>query len=185
MPWCLSANRWRKRRGSSDLTEPIYILTAQLDDASFRWLDALRQQHFPPERNVLSAHLTMFHRLSPSQIERLQGVPLPATALPVAFDKVSFLGFGNAIHATSPQLERLRADVKAALGDGLSRQDDQRWTPHVTIQNKAPAETARALHAELTHTFESRAGMVIGLQVWEYLGGPWKHAQALPFGTTS
>ncbi len=163
------------------MTEPVYILTAQLDDASFAWLDGLRRAHFPPERNVLSAHLTMFHRLSPTQIERLQRAALPEAPLPVVFDKVMFLGFGNAIHAASPVLERLRADVKTAIGVGLSRQDDQRWTPHVTIQNKAPAETARALHASLTHMFQERTGTITGLQLWEYLGGPWKRTCALPF----
>jgi len=181
MPWCRSASRWQRRRGSSDLTDPVYILTAQLDDESFTWLDGLRRAHFPPERNVLSAHLTMFHRLAPMQVERLQPVPLSAQPIPLQFDEVMFLGFGNAVHAASPELERLRADVKAAIGDGLSRQDDQRWTPHVTVQNKAPAETARALYADLTRTFQIRTGAVTGLQVWEYLGGPWKHIQSLPF----
>lgn len=185
MRWCRSASRWPKRRGSSDLTEPVYILTAQLDDESFAWLDSLRRQHFPRERNVLSAHLTMFHRLSPAQVERLQMVALPTAALPIVFDTVTFLGFGNAIHVASPGLERLRAEAKAAIGAGLSRQDDQRWTPHVTIQNKAPAETARALHASLTQGFLERTGSVTGLQVWEYLGGPRKHLQSRPFVATA
>jgi hypothetical protein len=41
-----------------------FILTAELDPASFAWLDWLRREHFPPERNLLPAHLTLFHRLS-------------------------------------------------------------------------------------------------------------------------
>ena len=60
------------------MTEPVAILTARLDPACFAWLDDLRRTHFPPSRNVLAAHLTMFHRLSPQQVERLQAVPLPA-----------------------------------------------------------------------------------------------------------
>lgn len=164
------------------MTDPVYILTAQLDAESFAWLDGLRRAHFPPERNVLSAHLTMFHRLSPVQIERLQAVPLPSEPIPLQFEGVMFLGFGNAIRATSPGLEQLRADVKAVIGAGLSRQDDQRWTPHVTVQNKTTAATARALYGELSQDFQTRTGSIRGLNVFEYLGGPWKPTQSLPFG---
>jgi hypothetical protein len=164
------------------MTETTYILTAQLDRDSFVWLDDLRRMHFPPARNVLSAHLTMFHRLLQPQVARLALLPLPTTAIPISFDAVTFLGFGNAIRATSPDLVRLRADIKAAVGDELSRQDSQRWVPHVTIQNKAGAAEARALHTTLTHDFPARAGSAVGLQVWAYLGGPWQLAQTLPFG---
>jgi len=37
------------------------IVTAELAPEDFAWLDALRRHHFPPERNQLRAHLTMFH----------------------------------------------------------------------------------------------------------------------------
>lgn len=181
MPWCRSASRWRKRRVLSASTEPVYILAAELDAESFAWLDALRRAYFPPERNVLSAHLTMFHRLSPLQVERLQAMQLPAGPVPLAFEGVMFLGFGNAIRATSPGLEELRADVKAIIGDGLSRQDEQRWTPHVTIQNKVAAPAARALHAVLAQDFQIRTGSACGLQVFEYVGGPWQLIRARPF----
>jgi len=43
--------------------ETTYILTAEMDDDSFAWLAGLRRRHFPPERNFLPAHLTLFHRL--------------------------------------------------------------------------------------------------------------------------
>lgn len=164
------------------MTEPVFILTAELDAGSFAWLDGLRRAHFPPERNVLSAHLTMFHRLSPSQVARLHTVPLPAEPIPLQFDQVMFLGFGNAIRATSPELEQLRAHVKVAIGAGLSRQDDQRWAPHVTIQNKTTADNAQALYAALSPAFQPRSGSVRGLDVFEYLGGPWRLMQSLTFG---
>lgn len=162
------------------MTEPTYILTAQLDAESFAWLDGLRRAHFPPARNVLSAHLTLFHRLSPQQLIALQAVVLPSAPIAVTFDAVMFLGFGNAIRASAPDLERLRADIKAEIGDDISRQDSQRWVPHVTIQNKVAADAARALQSALTRDFRTRTGSVIGLQVWHYLGGPWALAQSFP-----
>jgi 2'-5' RNA ligase superfamily protein len=49
-----------------------YILTVRLDDASFGRLQDWRMRHFPPERNYLPAHLTLFHTLSVEQIARLR-----------------------------------------------------------------------------------------------------------------
>ena len=46
---------------------PPLILTLVLDAASQAFFDRLRRQHFPPERNVLDAHLTLFHALDGEQ----------------------------------------------------------------------------------------------------------------------
>ena len=42
------------------------IVTAEIAQRDFSWLEGLRRAHFPPERNRLSAHLTLFHALPPS-----------------------------------------------------------------------------------------------------------------------
>src|SRR5919112_1744177 len=45
-------------------TEPApLILSAVLDAPVQQRLDALRRAHFPPERNHLAAHVTLFHHL--------------------------------------------------------------------------------------------------------------------------
>lgn len=159
-----------------------YVLTAEMDDDSFGWLDALRRANFPPERNVLPAHLTLFHKLAPDQIDRLRLLELPSAPLQLRFDAVTFLGAGVAIRIQSDGLERLRADAKTVMGGELSRQDKQRWRPHVTVQNKVPAEIARQLHQRLTSDFVTRAGTANGLLIWEYLGGPWKDAGRIALG---
>lgn len=164
------------------MNDKTYILTAELDDASFAWLDALRREHFPPERNVLSAHLTMFHRLSGAQIDRLQMAAMPTGSIALTFDSLRFLGSGVAVNVRSPELERLRRDIAAAIGGELSQQDSQKWTPHVTVQNKVLAANAKALFATLDENFAMRTGHATGLLVWEYLGGPWKLARRLAFG---
>ena len=163
------------------MVDPTYILTAELDEASFAWLDDLRRTHFPPARNVLSAHLTMFHLLSSAQVERLSAMPLPSVPIELTFDRLRFLGAGVAYSIQSPDLLRLRGEITAAMAGDLSRQDSQKWTPHVTVQNKVAADTARKLFAELGESFVVRGGRATGLQVFEYLGGPWKLARRLPF----
>jgi hypothetical protein len=161
--------------------DTTYILTAELDPDSFVWLDALRRAHFPPERNLLPAHLTLFHRLSSAQAGRLVGSARPSIPLPVQFDAPLLLGFGVAIRLRAPELEQLRSAMRAAMGGEFSRQDSQAWRPHVTIQNKVSAEAARHLYRTLQSGFAPRTGAVIGLLVWEYLGGPWKLIEQLRF----
>ena len=164
--------------------ETTYILTAELDEDSFAWLDGLRREHFPPERNFLAAHLTLFHRLSSEQLDRLRSIRRPSAPIELRFDRIVFLGFGIAIHVQSAELERLRSEPRVEIAGEFSRQDCQRWKPHVTIQNKVTAETARELRRRLEEEFSERIGAATGLLVWEYLGGPWKLAERLGFGET-
>ena len=42
------------------------IVTAMLPPDIFAWAEGLRRAHFPPERNLVPAHLTLFHALPPS-----------------------------------------------------------------------------------------------------------------------
>lgn len=43
-----------------------YIVTAELPGDVLAFADGLRRAHFPPERNWLVAHATLFHALAPS-----------------------------------------------------------------------------------------------------------------------
>src|ERR1700761_4579300 len=125
--------------------ETTYILTAEIDEGSFAWLDGLRRRHFPPERNFLPAHLTLFHRLSLAQAAGPRLLELPREPLALHFDGILFLGFGVALRARSAELEQLRSDARSKMGGEFSRQDSQPWKPHVTIQNKASSQAAREL----------------------------------------
>ena len=162
------------------MNRPTYILTAELDNASFHWLDQLRRTHFPPDRNVLPAHLTLFHRLSEGQLELLRGLDLPSCALHLEYAGPVLLGSGVAIRVSSPALQRLRSDLRNSLGE-LSRQDAQGWRPHVTIQTKVTAAIARKLFDDLAGRFPVRAGSMRGLLAWQYLGGPWSLAERFAF----
>lgn len=158
---------------------PTYILTAELDAESFDWLDGLRRTHFPPERNLLPAHVTLFHRLSSDQTKLLAACGLPRDPVSILFDAPILLGSGVAIRVRSPGLERLRTATRDAMGGEFPRQDSQTWRPHVTIQNKVTADAARRLFGRMQEGFEPRSGYVTGLLVWEYLGGPWRLVERL------
>jgi hypothetical protein len=163
---------------------PPLVVTARLDAAAFARLDALRRAYFPPERNHLPAHVTLFHQLPGEEERAVRGdledacagvAPLAATVTgPV------LLGRGVAFRLDAPGLERLRAGLAARWTQWLTRQDAGRLRPHVTVQNKVEPAAAKALHAQLAAAHEPYPAQVEGLLLWRYLGGPWEAVGEVP-----
>lgn len=84
------------------------------------------------------------------------------------------LGRGVAISFASPELVTLRQSLAREWADWLTPQDCARIAPHVTIQNKVSPEAARRLLDALTAEFQPRVVRGLGLNLWHYLGGPWR-----------
>lgn len=153
------------------------IVTALLGQQDFAYFDGLRRAHFPPERNQLAAHLTMFHYLIPSLEAELRqrlndetrGVPAPAARVAGLMS----LGRGTAFRIESIELETIRARLANAFAMMLIPQDAAPWRPHITIQNKVQPSEAKALIAALATDFQPRPLAIAGLAAWAYLGGPW------------
>ena len=158
------------------MTAPV-IVTALLAPADFRWLDDLRRAHFPPERNRLAAHLTLFHHLPPSLLGELDRRLRTAARGPrpgASVDRVMMLGRGVAFGVRSEGLAAIRADLAAAFAAMLTPQDAAGWRPHVTVQNKVEPRAAKALHAALSAGFAARPIGIVGLATHWYRGGPWE-----------
>ena len=156
------------------IEEPL-ILTLELDSDSFEWLNDLRKSYFPKQRNLLSAHLTLFHKLTLAQVEFMKAVlwRSPSGVVPLEFVGLRSLGGGVAVDVHAPDLVALRKTFVAAVDGDLTPQDGQGFRPHVTIQNKVTAAVARQTLATLQRDFTPRAGQGTALMVWRYLGGPW------------
>lgn len=153
------------------------IVTAEFSPSDFAWLDQLRRAHFPPDRNQLPAHLTMFHALPPSsEAEVRSTLARMATGRPprASIEGVMDLGGGVAFRVVSHDLDRIRRDLSDLFHGMLSAQDSGGWRPHVTIQNKVPLKQSRALLTGLQRTFQSRSLAISGLGLHRYLGGPWE-----------
>ncbi len=154
------------------------IVTATMGAADQRHFDRLRQAHFPPERNHLPAHLTLFHQLPPSSRDELDALirsiaadtPPPAAMVRDIYS----LGRGVAFRIESPDLLAVRARIAGRFHGLLTAQD--RGTPrlHITIQNKAVPGEARALRDALAGGFRPRALTITGLAAHLYRGGPWE-----------
>ena len=154
------------------------IVTALFGKADQAWFDSLRRAHFPPERNQLDAHLTLFHHLPPSVAEELKhrlnqetrGVRAPRARV----SGLMSLGQGVAYRIEAPELEAIRSGLLHAFAGLLTPQDAGRWRPHVTVQNKVRPILAKALLRALEADFAQRTVEVSGLASWWYRGGPWE-----------
>lgn len=153
------------------------IVTADLGAADFAWLDGERRLYFPPERNQLAAHLTMFHALPPSLETEVRGQlkaqcagPRPAATVAGLMN----LGGGVAYRVVSPELDSIRETIADHFHGSLTAQDAGVWRAHVTIQNKAPPRDAKALFDRLERDFRPRPLTIHGLVLHRYLGGPWE-----------
>lgn len=160
------------------------IVTATFGGADHARLQALRDAHFPPERNVVPVHLTLFHHLPPSlgaelaaRLSALAASPPPRASLAGLRD----LGGGTAFRVESPALEEMRADLADAFHGLLTPQDAAPWHPHVTIQNKVKRAEAVALQKRLGGAFVPSPLAIAGLASWVYEGGPWQAVRAYSF----
>jgi hypothetical protein len=160
------------------------IVTAELARPDHAWLDGLRRQHYPLERNRVPAHLTMFHALPPSLEAEARHRLALAAAGPAQSAKVAGLmdlGGGVAFRIVSDDLDRIRDDLADGFHGMLGAQDQAGWRPHVTIQNKVPVREARALLEALETGFAPRPLGISGLGLHRYLGGPWETLQTWAF----
>lgn len=165
--------------------DPPLIVTLKLDAVSFERLDGLRRMHFPPERNFLSAHVTLFHALPGSELAKirshLEQISASTPILNLAFPRVRMLGRGVAIEVMSPGLQALHDRLAACFNAWLTPQDRQGVRPHVTIQNKVSVQEARELHDALAPEWKMPPGQAAGLLLWEYKGGPWLGIEEFSF----
>ena len=160
------------------MTPAPIIVSAVFGRQDQAWFDGLRREHFPPERNQLDAHLTLFHHLPPSAADEIKhrlaeetrGVRAPQARV----GGLMSLGRGVAFRIEAPELVAVRARLAEAFTGLLTPQDAGGWRPHVTIQNKVTPNVAKLLRAELSRDFRPRAIEVAGVATWWYRGGPWE-----------
>jgi len=169
---------------AAGLNAPI-IVTAIFAGPDQAWFDRQRREYFPPERNQLDAHLTMFHHLPPSVAaeikrrlnEETRGVRAPDARV----GGLISLGRGVAYRIESPDLIGLRARLADAFTGLLTPQDQAGWRPHVTIQNKVESAEAKKTLAALQAGFNPREVQIAGLAAWWYRGGPWEQLSVHKF----
>ena len=161
------------------------IVTLAMDEDAQRWFEAQRQAYFPPALNRIPAHLSLFHSL-PGDATTRHALAESAKAQPafrMRMDGVRSMGRGVMYTFASPELMRLQRELAARFTPFLTPQDKQPLRPHVVVQNKVEPAEARLLLAQLQAGFAGREVGAVGLDWWEYLGGPWRLLERIPFRT--
>ena len=161
------------------------ILTAEMPGDLHAWANGLRRAHFPSERNVLDAHVTLFHALPPSceaEIgERCAAMARVYPPVAARLEGLMRLGRGTALKLNSPAMLALRDELADRFHGLLTPQDEHRPRLHVTIQNKVSLEEAKALQAWLAPQVHPRAFAFTGLALHAYCGGPWEFLKRWSF----
>jgi len=165
------------------LNQPL-IVTATFGAVDHGWLEGLRRQHYPPDRNQVPVHLTLFRHLPPSlerelaqRLGEISAAPPPRARIAGVMD----LGTGTAFRIDSEELEDIRAELAAAFRGMLTPQDQAPWRPHVTVQNKVIRREAIELQKTLEAGTFPRPLTIHALASWRYLGGPWEPVRTYPF----
>jgi 2'-5' RNA ligase len=160
------------------------ILTLRLNEEAFSFFNSLRITYFPPERNVLSAHLTLFHHL-PANETKIEEDALRLSQAQTVFTLrvagIVSIGKGVAYKLESSALLKIHGDLQKRWQAYLTPQDKQKLWPHVTVQNKVAPMLAKQTLEGLKPSFQPFNAYGLGLELWSYEGGPWKFLQYFPF----
>lgn len=169
--------------GPRKLRAPL-LVTAELPDDVLEWADGLRRAHYPPERNRLRAHVTLFHALPPSVEEELLEVlgalakaPLPAARI----SGLMKLDTGTALAVESAEMVDLHGAIAERMHGLLTQQDAQPLRLHVTIQNKVTSQAARALQAELALQLQPVSFRFRGFGLYAWEEGLWRPIRVVAF----
>lgn len=160
------------------------LVTAELPSDVLGWADALRRRHYPPERNRLRAHVTLFHALPPSvegELVEVLGDLARAAPPPARIDGLMKLGTGTALAIDSPAMVEHHGVIADRMHGLLTQQDAQPLRLHVTIQNKVTAQAARALQAELGPQLRPVSFRFRGFGLYAWEDGLWRPIRLVPF----
>lgn len=164
-------------------TAPL-LITAELPGDVLAWADGLRRMHYPPDRNRLRAHVTLFHALPPSaegEVRRLLSDLVKGKPPEARISGIMNLGRGTALDVDSPGMVQFHSLMAERLHGLLSAQDDRRLRLHITVQNKVEPAAAKALQAELAQSLERQKFSFRGFGLYAWEGGLWREIAQYPF----
>jgi hypothetical protein len=160
------------------------LITAELPGDILEWADALRRAHYPPERNRLRAHVTLFHALPPSAEPEIRTLLAELAAGPPPEARITGLmklGEGTTLAVDSPRTVALHGVIAERLHGLLARQHAGPLRLHITVQAKVTLEAARRLQAELGPQITPRRFRFKGLGLYGWHDGLWNPVREYRF----
>ena len=171
----------------SDLAAGLapFVLTLELDGESFSRFNELRRTHYAPERNLVPAHVTLFHRLPGDHSREIKALLVDIAAkrkrFAISAGEVKMLERGVAVFLYAPQLQALREELAAEWRPFLTDEDCHGFRPHVTIANNIFPGEAQRIRQGIAASSLPRRIEAVGLHLWRYRDGPWEHEQLFRF----
>ena len=143
----------------------------------------MREAYYPPALNRIGAHLSLFHALPGDKAIRyaLCEAAGSQTSFSLQVEGVRSMGRGVMYVLAAAPLLRLHRALAKGFKTFLTPQDKQPLHPHVVVQNKVEPAEAKALLAILQAGFAPSTVEAIGLDWWEYQGGPWRLLERFQF----
>lgn len=160
------------------------LITAELPSEVLAWADALRREHYPPERNRLRAHVTLFHALPPSVEAELLQVLVDLARNPAPAARIAGLmklDRGTALAVESPPMVELHGLIAERMHGLLTDQDTRPLKLHVTIQNKVDSAAAKALQASLAPRLRPVGFHFHGFGLYAWEDGLWRPIRTIAF----
>lgn len=161
------------------------LILAVLPPDILGWADCLRRAHYPPERNRLPAHVTLFHGLPPSAEgevhARLKSIAATTPPVEAKITGVMDLGGGTALKVESTGVVAIHAELAEQLHGIVQQQDLRPLQLHITLQNKVPEQEARKLQAQLAGQRIDRSFRFTGLSTHRWDGDLWQFERSWPF----
>lgn len=162
------------------------ILTLELNPELHTELTEWRTRLFPPDRNYLDAHVTLFHALPAEHLERIRAdvrLACARASFAVRVPGPFSLGRGVALSVDASEINPIRSFLRERWLDWLTPQDARpKIRPHVTVQNKVTGDEAKRGFATVRAAWPpDTTGLATGLKLWEYRGGPWEPLEEFEF----
>lgn len=159
------------------------IVTLELDAGAQAWFEEQRQRYYPAALNRIPAHVSLFHALPGDGNTRhaLREAAEGTAGFRMRVVGVRSMGRGVLYELQAAEVMGLHRGLAERFRPFLTPQDKQPLKPHVVVQNKVEPAEAKALLAVLGAGFAAWEVEAVGLDWWEYLGGPWRLLERFAF----
>lgn len=160
------------------------LVTAELPPEVLAWADALRRAHYPPDRNRLRAHVTLFHGIPPSAGPEVRDTlsEFARRAPPEArVSGIMDLGTGTAFAVESPGMVSIHAELADLFHGIIQQKDDRELRLHITIQNKVSSRETQALQDQLKDLALPGRFHFSGFGLYFWDGALWGLERVYPF----
>ncbi|KAI1330800.1 hypothetical protein F5Y16DRAFT_361230 [Xylariaceae sp. FL0255] len=177
--------------------EDVYVLTLRTNAEHEAQMTALRERYFPAHLlKVPQAHITLFHALPESLLSTIISDLTSRTALVSSFPIHTEKPYGSKRGVFIPvtgleKAKSLRQALQSRWWKWLSPQDQSlfghgqgrgKGKGHYTIMNKVDDEdVVKSCLDELEADFTISKGFAVGLALWRYDRGWWRHEQDFRF----